>query len=197
MTTKELINQYVIAHTGNRRMSASELGALLTEFAEKLMANQPKTREALFREYMQATPAERRKFDLSLLSETRKEALAILTDLGYECKLPQEPASEDLERCVVEQMEADGDVDDFVRRGIDDIASKYAQLGAQWQRDHDQKELQIAEEHGILTGMNMEREKMMKDAEPIRFDCSLPCRAFKNLKAKGIQIGDKLLIIKE
>lgn len=97
MTTKELINQYVTAHADNRWMDASELEALLTEFAEKLMANQPKTREALFREYMQATPAERRKFDLSLLSETRKEALAILTDLGYECKLPQEPVSEDLE----------------------------------------------------------------------------------------------------
>lgn len=140
MTTKELINQYVTAHADNRWMDASELEALLTEFAEKLMANQPKTREALFREYMQATPAERRKFDLSLLSETRKEALAILTDLGYECKLPQEPTSEDLEKCVVEQMEADGDVDDFVRRGIDDIASKYAQLGAEWQKEQIMKD---------------------------------------------------------
>lgn len=83
MTTKELINQYVTAHADNRWMDASELEALLTEFAEKL----------------------------------------------------KESASEDLERCVVEQMEADGDVDDFVRRGIDDIASKYAQLGAQWQRE--------------------------------------------------------------
>ena len=36
MTTKELINQYVTAHADNRRMDASELEALLTEFAEKL-----------------------------------------------------------------------------------------------------------------------------------------------------------------
>ena len=83
MTTKELINQYVTAHADNRWMDASELEALLTEFAEKL----------------------------------------------------KESVSEDLERCVVEQMEADSDVDDFVRRGIDDIASKYAQLGAQWQKE--------------------------------------------------------------
>lgn len=83
MTTKELIDQYVTAHADNRWMDASELEALLTEFAEKL----------------------------------------------------KEPASEDLEKCVVEQMEADVDVDDFVRRGIDDIASKYAQLGAQWQKE--------------------------------------------------------------
>ena len=37
MTTKELINQYVTAHAANRWMGASELEALLTEFAEKLM----------------------------------------------------------------------------------------------------------------------------------------------------------------
>lgn len=88
MTTKELINQYVTAHADNRWMDASELEALLTEFAEKL----------------------------------------------------KEPASEDLEKCVVEQMEADGNVDDFVRRGIDDIASKYAQLGAEWQKEQIMKD---------------------------------------------------------
>ena len=36
MTTKELIDQYVTAHAENRWMDASELEALLTEFAEKL-----------------------------------------------------------------------------------------------------------------------------------------------------------------
>ena len=36
MTTKELINQYVTAHADNRWMDASELEALLTDFAEKL-----------------------------------------------------------------------------------------------------------------------------------------------------------------
>ena len=37
MTTQELINQYVTAHADNRWMDASELEALLTEFAEELM----------------------------------------------------------------------------------------------------------------------------------------------------------------
>jgi len=41
--------------------------------------------------------------------------------------------------------------------------------GAQWQKEKDQKELQIAEEHGILTGMNMEHEKLMKDAVVVSF----------------------------
>ena len=64
------------------------------------------------------------------------ELETLLTEFAEKLK---EPASEDLERCVVEQMEADGDVDDFVRRGIDDIASKYAQLGAQWQKEQFEK----------------------------------------------------------
>ena len=40
MTTKELINQYVTAHADNRWMDASELEALLTEFAEEMRAKQ-------------------------------------------------------------------------------------------------------------------------------------------------------------
>lgn len=36
MTAEELIQQYVTAHADNRWMDASELEALLTEFAEKL-----------------------------------------------------------------------------------------------------------------------------------------------------------------
>ena len=36
MTTQELINQYVTAHADNRWMDASELEALLTNFAEEM-----------------------------------------------------------------------------------------------------------------------------------------------------------------
>ena len=39
MTKEELITQYVTAHADNRWMDASELEALLTEFAEKLLRN--------------------------------------------------------------------------------------------------------------------------------------------------------------
>ena len=89
----------------------------------------------------------------------------------------QEHASEDLERCVVEQMEADGDVDDFVRRGIDDIASKYAQLGAKWQR-----------------------EQIMKDAiEATALNSDYPTRLELNTKLNNINAMDevKVIIIKE
>lgn len=83
-------------------------------------------------------------------------------------------ASEDLERCVVEQMEADGDVDDFVRRGIDDIASKYAQLGAQWQR-----------------------EKMMKDAVEIKInrDTLYDLKPLIHERYLDYKIGQKVKII--
>ena len=41
---------------------------------------------------------------------------------------------ESLQDAVTHQMEDDGDVDDFVRRGIDSIALKYAVIGAEWQK---------------------------------------------------------------
>ncbi len=92
------------------------------------------------------------------------------------CK--KEPASEDLEKCVVEQMETDGDVDDFVRRGIDDIASKYAQLGAQWQKEQMMK-------NAINAHVNMEWNHL-----------SLGGFAWSQT---GLGFGDKckLIIIKE
>ena len=42
---------------------------------------------------------------------------------------------ESLRDAVMHQMEDDGDVDDFVRRGMDNIVLKYAELGARWQKD--------------------------------------------------------------
>lgn len=36
---------------------------------------------------------------------------------------------------------------------------------ANWQKKQDEKELETAEEHGILSGMNMEHEKMMENAK--------------------------------
>ena len=141
MTTKELINQYVTAHADNRWMDASELETLLTEFAEELIALQPKSREERFREYLQSSSAERRKFDLSFLDETRKEALAVLTDLGYECKLPQEPASEDL-------VDAINNYCLNVRKGYprvkdetDVFICNAFKHGAQWQREEIYKKL--------------------------------------------------------
>lgn len=49
----------------------------------------------------------------------------------------------------------------------------------------------------FIAGRDWFKDQMMKDAEQIRFDCSLPCKTFNDLKARGIEIGDKLLIIKE
>lgn len=54
-----------------------------------------------------------------------------------ELEFTHHEAEESLAEAVTHQMEDDGDVDDYVRRGIDDIALKYAELGAQWQKDRD------------------------------------------------------------
>lgn len=51
--------------------------------------------------------------------------------------------NESLKDAVTHQMEDDGDVDDFVRRGIDDIALKYAELGAKWQKEQKPEEKPI------------------------------------------------------
>ena len=64
-----------------------------------------------------------------------------LTWLGRQTE--QKPAefthheiNESLKDAVTHQMEDDGDIDDFVRKGIDDVALKYAELGAKWQKEH-------------------------------------------------------------
>lgn len=43
--------------------------------------------------------------------------------------------NESLKDAVTHQMEDDGDIDDFVRKGIDDVVLKYAKLGAKWQKE--------------------------------------------------------------
>lgn len=52
MTTKELIDEYVSAHAENRWMDASELEALLTEFAEKLKEPASEDLEQAAQEYV-------------------------------------------------------------------------------------------------------------------------------------------------
>jgi hypothetical protein len=70
----------------------------------------------------------------------------------------QEPASEDFESEWKRYCESKGG--GAVTMNIKDVAKHFTQ----WQKEKDKKELQIAEEHGILTGMNMEREQLLKDA---------------------------------
>ena len=66
---------------------------------------------------------------------------AIKKFLGESAKFQKEQTfthhemDESLQDAVTHQMEDDGDVDDFVRRGIDDIVLKYAEIGAKWQKD--------------------------------------------------------------
>lgn len=55
---------------------------------------------------------------------------------------------------VTHQMEDDGDIDDFVRRGIDDIALKYAELGAKWQKEQKPAEWSDEDKKMLLSIIN-------------------------------------------
>ena len=46
--------------------------------------------------------------------------------------LSMPPLPSDLNEVVITQMEEDGDLDHFVRKGVYEIALKYARLGAEW-----------------------------------------------------------------
>lgn len=83
--------------------------------------------------------------------------------------LEKEPASEDLEQASRNYAD-DEEYGDDVHFSI----KATFKAGAQWQK-----------------------EQILKDAEQIRFDCSLPCKTFNNLKAKGVEIGDKLFIVRK
>ena len=61
-----------------------------------------------------------------------------------EQKFTHHEIDESLRDAVTHQMEDDGDVDDFIRKGIDDIVLKYAELGARWQKE--QKPAEWSEE---------------------------------------------------
>ena len=95
--------------------------------------------------------------DEMLKKEQKEETLRnFIDDFPYSDQKEQKPVefthhetNESLKDAVTHQMEDDGDVDDFVRRGIDDIALKYAELGVRWQKeqkpewsDEDERKLQ-------------------------------------------------------
>lgn len=154
--------------------------------------------------------------------EAYNEAIGILKTLLNEqnhansaksSKDLQEPISEDLE-------DASNNYCLNIRKGyprvkdeIDIFICNAFKAGAQWQKEKDQKELQIAEEHGILTGMNMEHEKLMKDAVDAVVS-QVPCAneiIFRNpasvnywylpseMNRLGLNKGDKvkLIIVKD
>jgi hypothetical protein len=73
----------------------------------------------------------------------------------------------------------------------------YARHFAHWQKEQDEKELQTAEEHGILSGMNMEREKLMKDAVEIKInrDTLYDLKPLIHERYLDYKIGQKVKII--
>lgn len=73
-------------------------------------------------------------------------------------------ADDSLQEAVTHQMEDEQVIDDYVRRGLDDVVLKYAQLGAKWQKEQDKETIELAEDHAMLAGMVKAEEQFKKDA---------------------------------
>ena len=107
--------------------------------------------------------------------------------------------NESLAESVARQMEDDGDVDDFVRRGIDDIVLKYAELGAKWQAERLLKGSPMPEDTVIFQkGIEEGKRLMMEDA--VECDVIVPIYDGNvwsaEIKIPGTyKIGDKVKII--
>lgn len=113
----------------------------------------------------------------------------------YLTKHSQEPVSEDLEQEMDRYFETMQVLEhEYI---FEDTFQRIAKHFTEWQKERDQKELQIAEEHGILTGMNMEREQMMKDAAEGQFDYNhiiVPYSELARVFPNG-KDGDKVKVI--
>ena len=68
--------------------------------------------------------------DDKMMPFIQPEQLAQIVDFVIKNYKPSLPSN--LDEVVITQMEEDGDLDHFVRKGIYEIALKYARLGAEW-----------------------------------------------------------------
>ena len=89
--------------------------------------------------------------------------------LSFIDSLQEEPVSEELDEAIEKSfVYHDSRGDDF--RSDKQIEIAYRQgfeTGAKWQKEKDQKTIELAEDHAMLTGMNKMKEQMMKDATEV------------------------------
>jgi hypothetical protein len=93
----------------------------------------------------------------------------LLEEIGsFIDSLPEEPASEDLDREIgyyttsklLGKRNHSTGVYHLTQKECDNIARHFAE----WQKQKDQETIELAEDHEMLAGMMKEREEMMKDA---------------------------------
>lgn len=90
--------------------------------------------------------------------------------------------------------------------GHDKIKKAYT-AGANWQKEQDQKTIELAEDHAMLAGMERMKEEMLKDAKCVKVyddwtygkDADRVKQPAVKLRDQSLQIGSevKLIIIKE
>lgn len=104
-------------------------------------------RNKKFEKYLHATPAERRKFDLSFLNEP---------------SLPEgldEAAREYSKKCYCPILKHK----DGIGLNCSEIETAL-KAGAEWQKVQDQKTIELAEDHAMLAGMNKMEKQMLEEA---------------------------------
>lgn len=147
MATKELINQYVTAHADNRWMDASELEALLTEFAEKLQEPSSEDLEEATEKairWFENIADECDKLTSGNVAHLRAQIKGMaIRSAEYLKKHSQEPASEDLESEWKRYCDSKGG--GAITMNVKDVAKYFAQ----WQKEQMMKDALEARSIGI------------------------------------------------
>ena len=135
--------------------------------------------------------------DVELAKEQSKRDFIAGAKWQKEHSFTHHETNESLEEAVTHQMEDDGDVDDFIRKGLDKTVLKYAQIGAEWQKQHDAELIEIAYNDGITIGMTKQKEQMMKEAVEgvVTYDNFGNNVVRAGVFNNGFEIGDKVRII--
>jgi hypothetical protein len=91
--------------------------------------------------------------------------------LSFIDSLQEEPVSEDLEEAAdcYKDMITPEEVDDSEHAYYYETYTEYQiadafKAGAKWQKEQDQKTIELAEDHAMLAGMEKMKEQMMKNA---------------------------------
>ena len=116
-------------------MSPEDKKVLLDKIQEMIDANSENMKKGLIEaSSMVARDAQLLAFR-SWIEKRFQDPENELEGTGLKYSFTHHEPDEALVEAVNHQMEDDGNVDDFVRRGIDDIVLKYAELGAAWKEN--------------------------------------------------------------
>lgn len=134
MTKSEAIERLRQLYSDTNAENKAALECLIPELKESEDERIMKAIESIIRVYGKTQGEWIAGYDMDTLVVHLRDAFACF-EKQKEQQFTHHEVDESLRDAVTHQMEDDGDVDDFIRKGIDDIALKYAELGAKWQKE--------------------------------------------------------------